>query len=605
MRANTVLIATTIQRERNMTALAIEPNATDTRASPNAAKPTAPAKTYAWYLLFIAGMGGLLYGVDVGIIASALLYLDKTINLTVDQTSIIVAAVLGGSMLSSVVAGVLADWLGRKTMMIVSGLMFVVSVGLIVISQDFLILFTGRLLQGMSGGVIAVVVPLYLAECLSAGSRGRGTGLFQFMLTIGIVLASVVGFYYTHNAQAAIAAAAGDPALTLAAESAAWRNMFLSVVYPGVIFMVGAFFLSESPRWLYRRGKRDEAMTALKRSCTDEEAQVEWAEIEGAAATTPEAQSANQGSLFKRKYIVPFVLACLILGLNQTTGINSILAFVVIILKQAGFSPTLATQGDIVIVILNSVMTLVAVALVDTKGRTFLLKIGTSGIIVALIAAAVVFHGVETERQDVRGVLQAAVSGESLSMPLKTAALGEIPDGRTSVLTVYYGRGSSGEHVDTVLSSDADPVLHIAADPKDAAPLVIKRATFGPVAKPLTGWLILGCLSLFIASFAIGPGVVVWLALSELMPTRIRSTGMGIALLVNQGASTVIAAVYLPVVGYYGYSAMFIFWAGCTVLYFLIAAFFMPETKGKSLEEIDRFFDPDAKPALAAPAGAK
>jgi MFS family permease len=148
---------------------------------------TPSAVWYGRFLLFIAGMGGLLYGIDVGIIAAALLYLGKTISLTVEETSFIVAAVLGGSMFSSLVAGVLADWFGRKKMMVVSGVMFVASVGLIVISQAFLPLFLGRLLQGMSGGVIAVVVPLYLAECLSAKTRGQGTAIFQFMLTFGIV----------------------------------------------------------------------------------------------------------------------------------------------------------------------------------------------------------------------------------------------------------------------------------------------------------------------------------------------------------------------------------------------------------------------------------
>src|ERR1700735_5649913 len=146
---------------------------------------------YGRFVIFVAGVGGLLYGIDVGIIAAALLYLGKTVNLTVQQTSIIVAAVLGGGMCSSLVAGVLADWFGRKKMMIVSGLMFVTSVGLIVISQGFVPLLLGRLLQGASGGVIAVVVPLYLAECLSAKHRGKGTVVFQFMLTVGIVIAAL------------------------------------------------------------------------------------------------------------------------------------------------------------------------------------------------------------------------------------------------------------------------------------------------------------------------------------------------------------------------------------------------------------------------------
>src|SRR6266702_5862380 len=98
---------------------------------------------YGRFLLFIAGLGGLLYGIDVGIITAALLYLDKTISLSIEQTSILVAAVLGGGMASSLVAGVLADWFGRKTMMVVSGLMFIASVGLIVISQGFVPLLLG------------------------------------------------------------------------------------------------------------------------------------------------------------------------------------------------------------------------------------------------------------------------------------------------------------------------------------------------------------------------------------------------------------------------------------------------------------------------------
>ncbi len=176
------------------------------RAPPPAAVvgPVDNKRYYRWYLLFISGMGGLLYGIDVGIIAAALLCLNQTINLTALQTSIIVAAVMGGSMLSSVVARVLADWLGRKTMMIVNGLMFVISVGLIVISQSFLPLSAGRLLQGMSVGVIAVVVPLYLAECLSAKTRDAGTDIFQFMLTVGIAIASVVGLAYARGAEEAI-----------------------------------------------------------------------------------------------------------------------------------------------------------------------------------------------------------------------------------------------------------------------------------------------------------------------------------------------------------------------------------------------------------------
>ncbi|HEY0796643.1 MAG TPA: MFS transporter [Acidisarcina sp.] len=302
---------------------------------------------YSRYLIFIAGLGGLLYGIDVGIIAAALLFLGKTISLTVQQTSVIVAAVFGGSMASSLVAGVLAEWFGRKKMMIASGLVFVLSVGLIVASQGFVPLLAGRLLQGMSGGVIAVVVPLYLAECLSAEYRGRGTAVFQFALTLGIVLAAVTGWYYTTHAEIAIAAAQGNVALIRAAENHAWREMFLSVIYPGAIFFLGAFALSETPRWLYRRGRVDEALAALRRSNSEADAQVEMKAMAEVGSNRPESAAVGGGfaSLLQRRYVVPFVLACVILACNQATGINSILGFLVVILKQAGMSASPCYPG--------------------------------------------------------------------------------------------------------------------------------------------------------------------------------------------------------------------------------------------------------------------
>jgi phage shock protein PspC (stress-responsive transcriptional regulator) len=123
------------------------------------------------------------------------------------------------------------------------------------------------------------------------------------------------------------------------------------------------------------------------------------------------------------------------------------------------------------------------------------------------------------------------------------------------------------------------------------APLKIENALITPIPGRRNGWLVALTLYLFISFYAMGPGVCVWLALSELMPTRIRSNGMSIALLINQGFSTTIAAIFLPTVGKYGYATMFFAFAACTVIYFVTAAFFLPETKGKTLEEIEAHFE--------------
>jgi len=546
---------------------------------------------YGRYLLFIAGMGGLLYGIDVGIISAALLYLGKTVDLTVQQTSMIVASVLGGSMCSSLIAGFLADWFGRKKMIIVSGLLFITSVVLIVLSHGFVPLLLGRLLQGISGGVIAVVVPLYLAECLSADTRGRGSAIFQFMLTFGIVVAALTGWFYIRQAEAAISAAAGNPVLIRAAQDHAWRGMFLSVIYPGVVFFVGAFFLSETPRWLFRRGRTDDAYAALLKSSSEEEAQLEMSEMKALAEESQQAGSSQSGSLLKRKYVVPFVLACFILACNQATGINSVLGYLVIILKQAGMTATHATQGDAAVKLLNCVMTVLAIALIDKKGRKFLLSIGTGGIVLALLFGAYVFHSFESKRIDTKAVVQGAVQAERLEVTPQTVGswAGSSDSPNPMMLTVLYSYGD-GEKVATLASNESG-VLKLEPEAKTPeARLTIERAFLTPVPQEKTGWLITLSLALFIAFYSVGPGVVVWLTLSELMPTRIRSAGMGIALLLNQGVSTLIAGVFLPVVSNYGFYGMFLFWAGCTALYFCVAVFFLPETKGKTLEEIERSF---------------
>src|SRR6201984_3117626 len=157
---------------------------------------------YNRFLLIVAGLGGLLYGVDVGIIAGALPYLEATSGLNAGQLSIVVAAVLLGSVISTLFAGLLADWMGRKSLMALSGIMFVISIPMIALSHGYGPLFFGRLVQGISGGLIGVVVPLYLAECLAASNRGKGTGVFQWLLTLGIVAAALIGIYYSYRVEA-------------------------------------------------------------------------------------------------------------------------------------------------------------------------------------------------------------------------------------------------------------------------------------------------------------------------------------------------------------------------------------------------------------------
>jgi len=581
---------------------------------------------YNRLLLLVAGLGGLLYGVDVGIIAGALPYMQDTFHdhgelLKPGQLSQIVAAVLLGSVVSTLFAGLFADLLGRKKMMIVSGLLFVASIPMIALAQSFGLLIGGRLLQGISGGFIGVVIPLYLAECLGAKSRGKGAGIFQWLLTLGIVAAALIAMYFSYQVDAV--KKLGDVSALFNFKDHAWRSIFWVSLPPGLLFIFGAFFVAESPRWLYRRGDKEAALASLLNSRTPEEAQVELQEMETTAAA---AQAATTGqvvreSLLRRKYVIPFVMACVILACNQATGVNSVIGYHPTILFQAGLSDLHSHWGYVILTSVNFLCTIIGVLLVDRKGRKFLLTVGTTGIIVSLLGIGLLFQGAEKSRVDVKDAVQALVTpdqklaltfDDAMAAKLLGAAGGTAADaGDRSFIVIYsYGDYRSATSVKRASDLDKTPITisrddclppnkvasffqNPAANLEAAktAPLKIENALISPVPSESHGWLVAICTFSFMAFFAMGPGVCVWLALSELMPTRIRSNGMSVALLINQSVSTAIALVFLPTVGKYGYSTLFFTFAGATVVYFITAAFFLPETKGKTLEEIEEHFE--------------
>lgn len=437
-------------------------------------------RKYIIYLMSMAGLGGLLYGIDVGAIASALPYIKALSYFSDAKLSTVVGAVLFGSVVGSLPAGVFAEWLGRKKAILIGSIVFLASIPMIVFSDgNYGVMVAGRFVQGASAGLLGVVIPMYLAECLPPESRGKGTGLFQLFLTIGLVFMALVGVGVTK-----FFGPADSEVVSAATKVAAWKTVFWLSAIPGVIFLFGIFGLKESPTWLAKKSGQVEEKT-------DEEKPV------------------VKDSLLQKKYIYPFCLAVVVLACTQATGINSVLNYSVDIFNKSGLPGIVANYADTAIKIVNLVMTVLAVSLVDRKGRKFLLKMGTLGIIAGLVGVGGSFFVIE------RGICAAS---------------------------------------------------------------------------QVTGWATAISFMVFIGFFASGPGVCVWLALSELMPARIRANGMAIALLINQGVSTTIASVFYPWVNAIGYAWVFFTLAGFTVIYFITAAFFMPETKGKTLEEIEEFF---------------
>jgi len=352
------------------------------------------------------------------------------------------------------------------------------------------------------------------------------------------------------------------------------------------------------------------------------------------ASANPRSRGSAKDSLLRRKYVLPFLLACVILFCNTATGINSIIGYNTDVLLQSGLSDVHAHWGYVLFTLVNFLMTIVGVTLVDRKGRKFLFLLGTSGIIVSLSLVGMLFLHTEKNRYDVANAIQsvigprtgitaAATAGNNQSLSLRfdaaeakrlAAATGlrDYPALDRMSLSIIYSYGGFTAATPTARSDDAgaallqidrnscvpsnkveaffrNPFIDLAI--ARTAPLRIEHAYIAPVPDALNGWLVALGLYGFAAFFALGPGVCVWLALSELMPTRIRSNGMSVALVINQIVSTTLAAIFLPVVGKYGYSTMFFLFVAFTVIYLLTVALFLPETKGKTLEEIEAHFE--------------
>ena len=435
----------------------------------------------------MAGLGGLLYGIDFGTIAAAMPYIKALGMFSDAQVSWIVGAVLFGGILATLTAGFLCDRCGRKRMIVASAAMFLIAIPVVCLSGGALwTMMAGRILQGMSAGYMAVVMPMYLTEILPPEIRGRGTGVFQFCLWVGLVGAALIGLFLAGWLGAADAA--GIAAET---KNLAWKLNFWWTMVPVAVLFVGSLFLPESPVWRTKKSKSE--VEVVQRNDRNSTVRLE-------PTTT---------TLFQRKYVIPFLLAVLVLTFNKTTGMSSITSYAVVIFNKAGFTGSLGNVGDLAIKFTSMAMTLVAATLIDRKGRTWLLKVGTAGMTVGLAA--------------IGGVL-----------------------------------------------------------------LAIER--FGVAATPTTGLVCLGAFVFMEIFYSLGPSICVWLVLSELMPTRIRANGMSIAMFMNQFVAWGLASSFLPWVNRWGWYSMFFFFAANGVLYF-ITALFIPETKGKSLEELETLFE--------------
>lgn len=442
-------------------------------------RPSTRRQLWLLGISVLVGVGGILYGYDIGVISGALLFIHKSIPMTDTQTGIIVGAVLLGGWFGSLGAGPLADYLGRKKTILIAAALFISGVLVILASQNFLMLLSARILLGLGVGVVSVAVPLYVAEVAHASMRGKYVTFFQLFLTFGIALAYFIDLLFTGSGN--------------------WHAMFAVVLIPALILFIGGLFLPETPRWLIANHQNEKARRVLLRTHTKYEVETEIINIHHSL----QQKRVGFMALFDPRVRKALFLAVSIAVLNQWTGINSFLQYAPSLLKASGFESNQAAMiSSAGIGILNFFITFLALFLVDRVGRKVLLSIGTIGIF---------------------------------------------------LVEIYLG--------------------------------LVQMMVLPP---EVLGHLTLVGLLAFIVFFALGPGVVVWIALSELFPTYVRGVGMAFCLFFNAMAGWLLATFFLDINRILGVSGSYFLCAFFTFIYIIVAVFMLPETRGKTLEEVQR-----------------
>ncbi len=308
----------------------------------------------------ITAIGSFLFGYDTGVISGAILFIKVQFSLNAGQEGFVVSSVLIGALIGAITGGTLTDRLGRKKVIIYSGVLFIVGAIIAALAVNIPMFVSGRIIAGLGVGTASFASPLYIAEVAPPKARGKLVSVSQLLITIGIVIAYLIDFAF--------------------APSSNWRAMFALAAIPGLALALGMYFMPESPRWLVSKDKINTAISVLKEI---RDSGVEN-EINGIEKELSEEKKSWK-ELFSPDVKIALLIGTLLAIFQQVTGINTVIYYAPTILQLAGFSSaSVSILGTVGIGIVNVVMTIIALNLIDKTGRRPLLIISIIGMVITL-----------------------------------------------------------------------------------------------------------------------------------------------------------------------------------------------------------------------------
>lgn len=342
---------------------------------------------YLIFLSVVAAMGGFLFGYDTAVISGTIAQVSQLFELDALQQGWYVGCALVGSIVGVLFAGILSDKFGRKLTMIISASLFSISALGCAVCADFTQLVFYRIIGGVGVGVVSIVSPLYISEVAVAQYRGRLVSLYQLAVTIGFLGAYLVNFQLLTLSESG--ALSGAPLLDKIFISEVWRGMLGMETIPALMFFVIIFFIPESPRWLIVRGRENRAMNILERiygSATEAAGQ-----LDETKSVLTEESSSEWSMLLKPGIMKAVVIGVSIAMLGQFMGVNAVLYYGPSIFENAGLSGGDSLFYQILVGLVNTLTTVLALVIIDKVGRKKLVYYGVSGMIVSLILIGLYF----------------------------------------------------------------------------------------------------------------------------------------------------------------------------------------------------------------------
>ena len=505
-------------------------------------------KTYTIFISFIVALGGFLFGFDAGIISGVMSFAGPEFNLNEIQSGWVVSAPSFAAMFAMLFSGRLSDLIGRKKTLIFVALLYAISAILSAVAISYEMLYIARIIGGIAFGAALVLAPMYIAEISTAENRGKLVSLQQLNIVFGFFAAFLSNYFFNKYTASET---------TFLTDQNVWRWMLGVELIPALCYFIFLFFVPKSPRWLYLKGNFEEAKKVLTQIHGVERGRLEIEIIDSNIHADKNKAALKLKDLLKPSLRFILIVGLIIGVLQQITGINAVYFYATSIFKQTGIGTDAAFSSGVLLSTISVLFTFVAIYLIDRMGRRPLLLIGTAGIAVSLLLCAYGFN--------------------KATYQLTTKKINQLEFSESQKLLPFANK---------VYENDLDFKNEIKAalgnntyNKNDGA--ILEKAT-----KINANLILIGILG-FIACFAFSLGPVMWVLLSELYPLKYRGLAIGVIAFINSLISSLVQLIFPWELSNLGNALTFFIFGIIALVGFFIMIKIVPETKGKSLEDLE------------------